>query len=122
MLVAALIMVHLVVGLALLALVAAILLLAAPAAIRGRQPPRLYRLLHRAATVLVGVEVLVGVLLYVQQRRPQSDIHLLYAAAALLVMPVAQALVRRDPSRARFYQLGGTLLLLGVIFRAVTTG
>jgi hypothetical protein len=45
-----------------------------------------------------------------------------YAAAAVLVVPAARAMGRRDPSRARFYHVGGTLLLVGVLFRLVTTG
>jgi drug/metabolite transporter (DMT)-like permease len=121
-LVAALIMVHLVLGLALLGLVAAIILVAGPRAIRGGQPPPLYRPLHRAAAALVVVEFVIGLLLYIQQQRPHSTVHLVYAAAALAVMPLAQALVRRDRSRARLYQLGGTILLLGVVLRLVTTG
>jgi hypothetical protein len=113
---------HLATGLGALAVAAVTLAIAVPPAVRGGPPPRVYRPLHRAVAAMVGATVLVGGLLYVTQHRPQTGLHLVYAVAALLVMPVARALVRRDPARARAYQLGGTLLLLGVIFRLVTTG
>ena len=112
---------HLLVGgLALGAAVAA-MVLAAPRALANRPPPDLYRPLHRAASALVVAAIVVGALLYVTSHRPAHSLHYLYAAAALLVMPVADALGRQDPSRARFYQLGGTALLAGVMFRLFTT-
>ena len=113
---------HLVLGVAALAVVAVNLVMAAIPALRGGQPPRLYRPLHRAAAALVGVAVVLGLVLYATQHRPKAELHLVYAAAALAAMPVARALVRRDPARARWYQVGGTALLLGIVFRLVATG
>ena len=118
----ALIEAHLVLGLGLLGLVAVIVLVAAPAALRGKAPPPHYPLLHRAATLLIAIQVVLGILLFAGGRRPRDTLHLVYAVAAVLVMPVAWSMVRREQSRARLYQLGGTVLLLGVIFRLATTG
>lgn len=119
---AALVAAHLVIAVAALATVAVNLVMAALPALRGGQPPRLYRSLHRATAALVGIAALLGVALYATGLRPRTDLHLVYAAGALLAMPVARALVRRDPARARLYQLGGTALLLGVIIRLIGTG
>jgi hypothetical protein len=49
-------------------------------------------------------------------------LHLVYALAALMVMPAARLMIRRDPGHGRVYQIGATTLLLGVLFRLVTTG
>jgi hypothetical protein len=120
--VARLVEVHLVLGLGLLALVAAVVVIGAPAALRGRQPPAFYLGMQRGATVLVLAEVVLGAVLFAIGRRPQTNLHLVYALAALLVMPAARSLAGRRRSRAAFYQLGGTVLLLGIIFRLTTTG
>jgi hypothetical protein len=114
--------VHMLVGLGLLGLVAAIAVIAAPAAVRGHSPPALYPLLHRAAALFIAAEVILGAALFASGRRPHDGLHLLYAAAAILVMPLARSMVRRDKSKARLYQLGGTVLLLGVVFRLTATG
>jgi hypothetical protein len=114
--------VHLVLGLGLLALVAAIVVVAAPAALRGRAPLPIYPLLHQAAAMLIVIQLALGILLFAGGRRPRDNLHLVYAAAAILVMPVARSMVRRDQAKARLYQLGGTVLLLGVVFRLATTG
>ena len=119
---ARLIEVHLVLGLGLLALVAAVVVISAPAALRGHPPPAIYLRLHRVATVLILAEVFLGALLFALGRRPQTNLHVVYALAAVLVMPVARSLAGRGRSRAGIYQLGGTILLLGVIFRLTTTG
>ena len=119
---AALVAAHLLTAVAALAAVAVNLLLAAVPALRGGQPPPHYRSLHRATAALVGIATLLGLALYATGQRPHTELHLVYAAGALLAMPVARAMVRRDPARARLYQLGGTALLLGVIIRLLGTG
>lgn len=119
---ARLVEVHLVVGLGLLALVAAAAVIGAPAALRGQAPPAIYSWIHRAAAAVIFAQVLVGAVLFAIGRRPQSNLHVVYALAAVLVMPVARSLAGRAHSRAHIYQLGGTVLLLGVIFRLSTTG
>ena len=101
---------------------AAIIVVAAPAALRGGRPPAVYLPLQRAVTGLVLAQVIVGALLFATGRRPQTNLHVAYALAAVVVMPVAMSLARQNPSRARFYQLGGTVLLLGVVLRLVATG
>jgi hypothetical protein len=113
---------HLAIGFGLLALLVAITVLAVPAAVRGQPPPPLYRTLHRVAAGAIVAEVVVGLVLLGLQARPRDNLHLVYGAAALLVMPVARLLVRADRGKARVYQVGGTVLLLGVLFRLVTTG
>ena len=114
--------VHLALGLGLLGLIAAILVVAAPAALRGQPPAPLYPVLHRAVAWLIVAQVLLGALLFAIGRRPQDNLHLVYAFAAIPIMPLARAMARRDRSKARAYQLGGTVLLLGVVFRLATTG
>jgi hypothetical protein len=113
---------HLVLGFCLLALVAAILVIGVPAALRHSPPPPLYLLLHRVVAVLVLAEVGIGGLLFIAGKRPNVNLHLVYALVAIMVMPVALSMASRNPSQARLYHIGGTLLLLGVLFRLVTTG
>jgi CheY-like chemotaxis protein len=109
-------------GFGLLGLVAVILVIGGYAAVRNDPPPALYLGLHRVAAALVLAEAFFGALLYMSGRRPHVNLHLVYALAAVLVIPVARSMARRDPSKARFYHVGGTLLLLGVLFRLVSTG
>jgi hypothetical protein len=113
---------HLLLGFGLLALVAAVLVIGLRAALRRHPPPRLYLRLHRVVAVLVLAEAAVGGLLFAAGKRPNQNLHLVYALAAILVMPVAISLASRDKSKARLYHVGGTVLLLGVLFRLVTTG
>jgi hypothetical protein len=113
---------HLGVWVALVVVVAAILVLAMPAALGGRPPPAVYVPLQRATAALIGLQVVVGAMLFASGRRPQTSLHLVYAVAALATMPVARALARRSPGHARWYQLGGTLLLLGLLLRLFGTG
>lgn len=113
---------HLILGLALLVLVALILVLALPAALSGRPPPKPYVPLHRLAAVAVGLQVALGAVLLGAGKRPGTVLHLVYALAALVAMPSARGMTRRDPGHGRIYQVGGTALLLGVVFRLVTTG
>lgn len=114
--------VHLALGFGLLALVALVLVIGGYAALRHAPPPALYRQLHRVAAGLVLAEAFLGAVLFIGGRRPHVTLHLVYALAAVLVMPVARSMARRDPSKARFYHVGGTVLLLGVLLRLVTTG
>jgi drug/metabolite transporter (DMT)-like permease len=113
---------HLILGLALVFLVAAILVLALPAALAGRRPPQLYIPLHRLAAAVIGLQIVLGALLLATGKRPGTVLHLVYALAALMVMPAARLMIRRDPGHGRVYQIGATTLLLGVLFRLVTTG
>lgn len=122
MLLRLLVVVHLASAAAALVVLAVVLGMAVPRALGDRQPPRLYRRLHRVAAALIGMALVSGALLFAGQQRPGTDLHFVYAAAALLVMPIAGGLSRRDPARARVYQVAGTLLLSGVIFRLMTTG
>lgn len=113
---------HLILGLALLALVASILGLALVAVLAGRQPPKVYVPLHRLAAVMVGLQVALGAVLLGAGKRPGTVLHLVYALAALAAMPVVRLMIRGNPGHGRTYQVAGTALLLGVLFRLVTTG
>ena len=113
---------HLALGFGLLALAAVTLLIGVSAMLRHAPPPALYLRLHRVAAGLLAAEISLGALLFLGGRRPHISLHLVYALAVLVVMPVARSMARRDPSRARYYHVGGTLLFLAVIFRLVTTG
>ena len=114
--------IHLVLGFGLPVLVAAIIVVALPAALKGQQPPTFYLAMQRMVTGVVLAQVIVGALLFATGRRPQTNLHVAYALAAVVVMPVAMSLARQNPLRARLYQLGGTALLLGVLVRLVATG
>ena len=113
---------HLGLWVGLAAIVAVVLMVSLPAALQGRQPPALYVPMQRAVAVLIGLQVVLGALLLGIGRLPQTPLHLLYAAAALATMPVARALARRSQAGARWYQVGGTLLLLGFLVRLFGTG
>jgi hypothetical protein len=113
---------HLGLWLALAVIVAVLLVSALPAAFSGRRPPAIYLPLHRAAAGLIGLQVVIGALLLATGRRPQTPLHLLYAVAVLATMPVARGLASRSHSNAPWYQLGGTVLLLGLLFRLFGTG
>jgi hypothetical protein len=111
---------HLVLGVAALALVAGMVVVAGPPALRGLDPPAFYLPARRLVTLIVGVEVGLGLLLLLTHHGLRDRLHLLYAAVALLVMPVAGVLAR--PGRAALYQVGGAVVLLGVLFRLLGTG
>jgi hypothetical protein len=113
---------HLALGLGVLALVVVVLVMAGYAVLRRTPPPAPYRQLQRVVAALVLAEAAVGVLLFIFGKRPHVSLHLVYALVAVVVMPLARTMARRHPSNARFYHLGGTLLLLGVLIRLVTTG
>jgi hypothetical protein len=115
----ALVEVHLVVGLGLLAVVAAVVVIAA---LRGHGQSPLLARLQRAVAALIVAQVFLGAVLFAVGKRPQTNLHLVYALAAILVMPVARSMARRSRSTALLYQVGGPVLLLGVIFRLATTG
>jgi hypothetical protein len=114
--------IHLVLGFTLLVVVASILVLALPAALRGGPPPRVYLPLHRLAAALIGLQVLLGLALLGTGRRPGTALHPVYAIAALATMPAVRLMSRRIPGRGRLYQMGGTALLLGLLYRLATTG
>lgn len=118
----ALVALHYGLAVGLIALLALIVVASLPRVIAAGPPPRLYTEAQRLVTGLILVELLVGLTLLALGRRPQTLLHLMYALAAVAVMPVARTLLHRNPSRARLYQFAGTVLLLGVIFRLATTG
>ena len=122
MVVKTLVALHLALGFGLLALLAVVVAMAVPAAVRGKPPPARYRTLQRVAAAGILSELVIGLALLAVQLRPRDNLHVVYAAAAVLVMPVARLLVRTDRGKARLYQVGGSILLLGVLFRLVTTG
>lgn len=118
----ALVAAHLVLGFGVLALVVGLLVIAGYAVLRHAPPAVPYLQLQRVVAGLVLAEAAVGGLLFINGKRPHVSLHLVYALVAILVMPLARTMARSRPSNARFYDLGGTLLLLGVLLRLVTTG
>jgi len=113
---------HLVLGFALIALLVAILLVGLSAALRRPRPPRLYFPLHTIAAGLLVVEVLIGLVLLATGRRPRDTLHLLYGVAALATMPIARSMISTNPERAKWYHLGASVFLFGLLVRLATTG
>jgi len=70
----------------------------------------------------VGVQVVVGLVLFATGQRPQQVLHLFYGAATLLALPLALFLGRSRPPRdEHVWIIGGAVLTLLFAFRAVTT-
>jgi hypothetical protein len=118
----AMVAIHLILGFALIGILVAIVAVGLVAALRRRSPPRIYFTLHSAAAGLLVLAVLFGLLLLVTGSRPKVNLHLVYAGAALVCMPVVRSLIRSNPARAKWYHLGGSVLLFGLLVRLATTG
>jgi hypothetical protein len=77
----------------------------------------------RVVNALLGVQVLVGVLLYLTGSRPAESLHLLYAVAAVGALPLGNAFSSEAPPKARAGVLAASgLLTLGLLFRLISTG
>lgn len=73
--------------------------------------------------ILITIEVILGAIIFADGFRPESNIHYLYGATALIVMPFAYSyLQRRDPRQALLFFSIAALFIGGIAIRSITTG
>jgi hypothetical protein len=112
-------------GLAIVALAAALACLAAAVALRmGSRPARPW--VDRAilvALAVIALEGLLGLGLVALRHAPGDLLHVVYGVAALIVLPAARWAGRSTDLRRRaLWMAGGSLALLGILFRLGQTG
>ena len=74
-------------------------------------------------TVLIGLQVLGGVVLFASGARPRESLHLLYGLAALGIVPLAATFASEAPPRPRAWVLATACLILVVVaWRLASTG
>ena len=72
---------------------------------------------------LVLVQVLAGLALYLEGRRPATPVHYLYGLTAVLVLPFVWSYLRdRDQRQALLVYSLLTLFIAGLAVRGMTTG
>jgi hypothetical protein len=73
--------------------------------------------------VLIALQVILGVVLLFDDRRPLDSMHYLYGATILILMPFAYSyLQKRDPRQALLFFSLAALFIGGLAIRAITTG
>ena len=83
------------------------------------------RLFERYQWLVVGLFVVAagaGAVLLVSGKRPAADLHLLYAAVAIGVIPLARSYVPEAGRRRTIVILLAFLALGGIVFRLFSTG
>jgi heme A synthase len=79
--------------------------------------------LRRALTGVIGLQVVIGGVLFTSGARPHEMLHLLYGLAALAILPLAGAFAAEAPPRPRAWVLvAACLLLLILAWRLASTG
>jgi len=79
--------------------------------------------LRIALTVVIGLQVLGGVVLFASGARPRESLHLLYGLAALAILPLAATFASEAPPRPRAWVLASACLILVVVaWRLASTG
>ena len=112
---------HGAVGEALIGGVALFTLAAVVAALTGGA--RWIEWLRVAVTTLVGIQVSLGVAIFVAGDRPQENLHLAYGLAALVAIPFASRFATEAPPAPRAWTLAiGGLVTIGVLWRSAATG
>ena len=105
--------------------VAAVALGVAWSVARATRPRSESRLLERYQLLVVGLFLAAGAagaLLLVTGARPADDLHLLYAAVAIGLIPLARSYVTEAGRRRTIAILLAFLALGGVLFRLFSTG
>jgi hypothetical protein len=90
-------------------------------ALRGGSP--IVEWLRRGMLTLVGIQVVIGAVVYLTGRRPHEELHLLYGLVALGVLPLGSSFAEEAPPgpRAGVLAVAGALLL-GLGWRLAVTG
>ena len=79
--------------------------------------------LRSGLTVVIGLQVLVGLVLFATAARPRESLHLLYGLAALAILPLAGTFASEAPPRPRAWVLAvSCLVLLVITWRLASTG
>ena len=74
-------------------------------------------------TLVIGLQVLLGIVLFVSGARPTESLHLLYGLAALALLPLAGTFGSEAPPRPRAWILAAAcLILLAIAWRLASTG
>ncbi|HEY3522882.1 MAG TPA: hypothetical protein VGK63_04200 [Candidatus Limnocylindrales bacterium] len=101
-----------------------LVLIAAIALGLGARSTRLW--LDRAilvALILAAIDALVGIVLIASGHGPSDLLHVVYGAAALLVLPIARWAGRgADPRRRALWVAAGSVVLAAVLLRLAQTG
>ena len=78
---------------------------------------------RQAVTVLLGLQLVLGVATFSSGERPDSQIHFLYSVVALAILPGAEKFASEAPPKPRAAVLAiAGLLTLGVTWRLEGTG
>jgi len=74
-------------------------------------------------TVVIGLQVLGGAVLFASGARPRESLHLLYGLAALAILPLAATFASEAPPRPRAWVLASAcLILVALAWRLASTG
>jgi heme A synthase len=74
-------------------------------------------------TVLIGLQVVGGAVLFAAGARPRESLHLLYGLAAVAILPLAATFASEAPPRSRAWVLASACLILVVVaWRLASTG
>ena len=107
-----------------LAVIDVLVLVAAIALGLGARGAKLW--LDRAilvALILAAIDALVGIALIASGHGPSDLLHVVYGAAALLVLPIARWAGRGGDTRRRaLWVAAGSVVLAGVLLRLAQTG
>jgi len=72
--------------------------------------------------VLVTIQILLGTIIYLGDRRAGNVVHYLYGITAILVLPFVWSYARsRHPRQALFFYSLVSLFIVGLTVRAMTT-
>lgn len=72
---------------------------------------------------LIGLQGLLGLIIYVDGFRPESTVHILYGVAAFVTMPFVWSYVReRHPRQGLFFYSLAALFIAGLAIRGMATG
>jgi hypothetical protein len=73
--------------------------------------------------VLIGIQGLMGLILFADGFRPADSVHILYGIAAFVTMPFVWSYVReRHPRQGLFFYSLAALFIAGLAIRGITTG
>ena len=72
---------------------------------------------------LIGVQGLIGLIIFFDGHRPNETVHILYGVAAFVTMPFVWSYVReRHPRQGLFFYSLASLFIAGLAIRGIATG
>jgi hypothetical protein len=79
--------------------------------------------LRLGLTLIIGAQVLFGVVVFLTGARPGELLHVLYGVVALALLPLATTFATEAPARDRAWVLvAACILLLPLLWRLAATG